>query len=325
VADDGTLWYGVKGKADQVYRRSQGTILRFKIADFPPAFTSGTALTVARDNTVWAVELYSGELFHYLNLEGDEHWRPAMVYPGHPDVHNVTSTPEGRIWLGTSRGLWFTDDRNAFIRVPDVSCVSVQAWCTAPRRIWVACGYPGVLTESLIHFDGVEWEIVPVGELYEITALVEAAPNELFVGTAQGRLQHWDGDDWAQIELPRKFALSPEPISAMAVGPEGIWMGTQGNGLFFYRLSNGSLQWEHISSDDGLPSNWISSLAVGRDGSLWVGTDSGVARWKDGDWHVYTIENGLTHNRVEDIDVAPGGEVWLSTLYGGISRYSSED
>ena len=53
--------------------------------------------------------------------------------------------------------------------------------------------------------------------------------------------------------------------------------------------------WQNYTTDStqgGLPHDNVGPLTLGADGSLWVGTDGGVARLdKDGHWQTYSKAN----------------------------------
>jgi Two component regulator propeller len=66
-----------------------------------------------------------------------------------------------------------------------------------------------------------------------------------------------------------------------------------------------------------LPSSYILSLLGGRDGRLWIGTDKGLASWKDGK---LTQFSELTGRNVVPLLEDRDGTVWaggLSSTSGG--------
>jgi serine phosphatase RsbU (regulator of sigma subunit)/ligand-binding sensor domain-containing protein len=71
----------------------------------------------------------------------------------------------------------------------------------------------------------------------------------------------------------------------------------------------------------GLPSNSVSpgAIAPAPDGSIWVGTDRGAARY-DGLWTVLDTLSGLPGNQVQMLLPARDGTVWIATN-GGLARY----
>ena len=93
--------------------------------------------------------------------------------------------------------------------------------------------------------------------------------------------------------------------------------------------SSGIYGWTSINaSPGGLPSNWVSSLAV-FNGDLWVGTSGsgvGVYDLNSGTWISYTVANSpLPHDTINRLTpvVNPNGTdyIWISTN-GGAAKYT---
>src|SRR6185503_17059723 len=64
-----------------------------------------------------------------------------------------------------------------------------------------------------------------------------------------------------------------------------------------------------------------SSVLAARDGSVWVGTTTGLSRWKDGRETVYRTREGLPDDRVGTLFEAGDGKILVSTLRG-IARFN---
>ena len=80
--------------------------------------------------------------------------------------------------------------------------------------------------------------------------------------------------------------------------------------------------WETFTTADGLPSDkTMCVLATEED--VWVGTDHGLARYRDGSWTTFTRADGLAHDAVLALARDPDtGDVWIATM-GGLTRYSA--
>ena len=84
-------------------------------------------------------------------------------------------------------------------------------------------------------------------------------------------------------------------------------------GVFRRRLNVNT--WEHFADDSILPSDYATSLAVASDGTLWIGTRSGLVSYKNGAFFVYTTNNGLIDNYVNTV-TADGNGIWIGTRMG---------
>lgn len=77
------------------------------------------------------------------------------------------------------------------------------------------------------------------------------------------------------------------------------------------------LNWESITTRDGLPHNWIYDLFQDSRGRIWVGTwGGGLARFEGGKWQTFTTKHGLHSNEVTCIREDRQGRIWLATDNG---------
>jgi ligand-binding sensor domain-containing protein len=87
--------------------------------------------------------------------------------------------------------------------------------------------------------------------------------------------------------------------------------------------------WAIFSQENSdLPNNNVRALALGPDGSLWAGTDGGLARLdKDGRWQTYSkasTSGALPDDNVRALALSPDGSLWAGTLGGGLARRDKE-
>jgi ligand-binding sensor domain-containing protein len=87
--------------------------------------------------------------------------------------------------------------------------------------------------------------------------------------------------------------------------------------------------WAVFTQDNSeLPSNNVRALALGADGSLWAGTESGLARLdKDGHWQTYSTANtqsGLQVDEVQALALGADRSLWVATFRHGLARLKDE-
>lgn len=111
-------------------------------------------------------------------------------------------------------------------------------------------------------------------------------------------------------------AYNPNYIVSMVVDDKGtVWAGTWGGGLSSFDGKN----WQHYTVTDGLPGNHVFMLHRDQKGTLWIGTNDGLAR-RDGDkFSVLTTTNGLFSNTVFSMASGDDGSKWVGS-YGGVAH-----
>ena len=70
-------------------------------------------------------------------------------------------------------------------------------------------------------------------------------------------------------------------VASMLVDHGELWIGTDGGGVYVYDLAKKTTT--QLTTEQGLPSNCVSSLISGADGRIWIGTDQGLAFVNPGD------------------------------------------
>ena len=142
-----------------------------------------------------------------------------------------------------------------------------------------------------------------------------------------------DGDAWQKFTLPEGGSLNS--IMAFTQARNGLmWFAGLYKGRPVIANFNGKTWriWNQIPKlgERGFGSKFAEDL----DGGIWIRTlhetiRGGYGRFKGGNgvlhfdgeaWHNYTVEDGLIHNRVYDVEADPKGGVWIATLRG-LSHY----
>ena len=279
----------------------------------------------------------------------------ALAEPGSygpRDVRCLTLSRDGCLWIGTSSGFYRLQQRSVsmFKAGSDPGQLPVTAlWPASTNEFWAGSRIGGLLAGSPGRFhhytstnmlkgvavsallqssDKQLWvgtqgshllRLGTNGSLTQlrqkdgfksrhITCLFEDSVHRIWVGTREGLLVR-TGEDWL-VESAGRL----DTILAITEGSNGvIQVGTQSSGLWELPPSGGML--EHRSSE-GLPSDTARLLLTDSDGILWIGTPSGLARWKGVQKTVFRTRQGLPDDDIRQLLDDGQGHLWLGTRHG---------
>ncbi|WP_246860686.1 two-component regulator propeller domain-containing protein [Noviherbaspirillum sp. UKPF54] len=112
-------------------------------------------------------------------------------------------------------------------------------------------------------------------------------------------------------------AYNPNYIVSMVVDDDGsVWCGTWGGGLGHFDGKT----WRNYTVKDGLPGNHIFMLHRDVNGTMWIGTNEGLAKRVGDKFEVLTTADGLFSNAVFSMATGPGGDQWIGS-FGGVTHF----
>lgn len=265
----------------------------------------------------------SGTLWVMTNSEGvsylpepDSSLRfEPMKYNGNRlTVNAFAETADGRLWLGTSHGLFRYGLRQepAAVRGEDIQCLAVFG-----RNLAAGSKQDGL---TFIDADDNEANFVySPDKPYTLTSnnvqsLLLSRDGQLYVGTNWGLCSY----DRATHNFYGFFQISSmTPVTSLAEDKEGIiWGATPTSGLLRLDPRSRSISIYHFSAGNprSLPSNKVTDVACDRTGRLWVATDEGLCYYSnahDGFIHV-DVKVRAINFVCEDHD----GNLWIAGSNG---------
>jgi len=235
---------------------------------------------------------------------------------GLPDeeVTGLAEDAGGRIWIGTMNGV-------ARMERGQIEPLEEEGW-------------PAIMATSLVvDRRGRVWSGSHQGKVYcwgdqnlqtlQIgegsvagRVLYEDRQGELWVGS-EGGLERWEEGQFVPL------VLDPVPeVHILFEDHKGdFWLGAHGEEQALFRYDGRSL---HAVAVDDQASCYIYALCETPDGTLWIGTGTGLLAYRDGDWRRFTIEDGLSENAVLALAVDAQGNLWIGTSGGGAVRYDGQ-
>jgi len=231
-------------------------------------------------------------------------------------VGAVLQTRDGLLWLGTQLGLVrfdgarFTlyDSRNTpVIREPDILVLFEDR----TGALWMGTRGAGLVRYQAGTFTRFGTES---GLPHEVVyAIYEDAAGRLWAGTEAGVVRR-EGDRFA---APPGLE-APHVIMAIAEAEGAVWLGTDGEGL----LRVGETV-EAVTRAQGLTSDEVRALHTDRDGSLWIGTLSGLDRYQGGRVTRIPAASGAWEPVVA-IQEDRHGNLWVGTRGRGLARLGAD-
>lgn len=129
---------------------------------------------------------------------------------------------------------------------------------------------------------------------------IDEIDGRIMVGTYGGGMSWYDEkqDKWDNYNIPDGLG-DAFVYRAMQASNGDIWVATWSGAN---RIRGGSAnlrnrdKWDLYTVENtkgGLPNDWVYGLAEGKNGEIWMATEGGLARFKDGKWDNWNHAKGL--------------------------------
>jgi len=237
---------------------------------------------------------YDGQTFATI---GEEAWSQPD-----PVIGAIFAAEDGNVWMGGLIGLRCQAPGKP---VEILNNLFVNCICQDTRgQIWF-----GVADKGVYHLKDGKFEALPDISLKNktIATITADKENRIWVGTSSD-LYCYDLDG------------NPQPVPSLGCGMKALlmdrhgtlWIGTTGKGLARYR--DGAFTF--LTKADGLGSDHITSLFEDKEGSIWVGTQSGLSQLTDLKFPIYSSHEGFIDSFSHALAASQRGGLWVATSSG---------
>jgi signal transduction histidine kinase len=237
--------------------------------------------------------------------DGHFRWFRSPDYLADNNINAILVDSDGGIWIGTQNGLVFLKPTQATtLTIASGSPTNVSSVYGDPAGPVFLTTLGGKLLEAT------ESELIPVTSIpglksLSLRAVFRDSRGVLWIGTSGHGVYAWDGS--------RQHHFSdPDFVRGFAESPKGrLWVVTDG-GMWTYNQGR-------FAVVRGL-SHWSGrALCADSTGVLWVGTDTGIERLRDGvplpaDPHLTPLDSTKVWSLLKD----SGGSLWIGTRGSGL-------
>jgi len=332
---NGALWIATHGLGLLKLDRGQGNFIRYgNVPTDPESLPQDKldALFADREGNIWVA---TGRMGPALLATGPAPFTKLPKVPGstiEPAIGALFEDREGILWMGTPEALIRRDPKTGKITayrtggpVTNTDVVSIIE--DGSSNLWV-----GTYGHGLHRFDRQTGKFETYrhnpADPYSLSNdvvmrfLVDHS-GTLWAGTA-------DGLDRFDPATKRFTRLGPQSllIRELVEDRKGkIWIGTDSSGLRRYDPATGQFDlYEHNANIPGtLSDNRVNSVHFDRSGTMWVGTQDGLASLepRTGRFNTLTQQDGLPGNTVDCILEDKSGNLWMSTN-NGVARFNPQ-
>lgn len=251
--DSGRLWIAT---SHHVARRDTGGWTRYTKAEMELAHEWGSyvsAVGAGHDGRVWAagtggISQYDPSTDTWTAIHPGDRWPYGLAH-----VFSLLTDDQGALWFA---GVGVEEHEGRMLTTGNaqllVGFLDGEEW----RLFGGESGLPG-------------WGIG--------MSLHQSDDGQIWFGTRSGVFRY-DGVAWSAWNEP---GGPGEVLTLSITGDAGgrTWIGTFGKGVY---ITDGAGAIQNLLRADGLPDDLIQSVCHSRSGDVWIGTESGVVRYRPG-------------------------------------------
>lgn len=310
---DGYIWIGTNAGLS----RFDG--VRFKTftrQNSPLSNDKITSLYEDANNVLWIGTdgggLYSCEKDLWKNFTPDNGLSNAHV-------RTITGDWQGDLWVGTDFGLnrisqdsihVYTEEDGLYDNI--ITDLCLDNWGT----LWIGTLRGGLarFNEGVIAVYGYEDGLLNMS----VQSLAADSLGNIWIGTLEGLFLLRSGDGIIRPVFDTRYT----PITSLVEdGQANLWMATMADGL--KRMAGDTLT--GLSTDEGLPDDFVRCLLIDRDKNLWMGTDTGgLIQLRDPLARNITADNGIPERAVSAVMEDSQGFLWVGTRNSGLCKMKND-
>ncbi|MEZ4663570.1 MAG: two-component regulator propeller domain-containing protein [Caldilineaceae bacterium] len=235
------------------------------------------------------------------------------------DIRVLLPDHKGGVWFGADGAGYYDGTTWSSYSTVDglVGGVIQTMTIDKAQRVWFGTAAGLSIFSGDAFFSLTEEEGLPSNQVTALLADRSSPGNIVWIGTGGGGLLRFDKNQ-IQVYNRDNANLPSNTITALAQDADGSLLVGTDRGVA--RFLN-----ERATAIRPIGATEITAIAVGPNGSAWVGTaDSGLYHFNGLAWEQFTSQDNLPAQHVTSILVDQDGGVWIGCANGGLVRYLDE-
>ncbi|MDQ1354895.1 MAG: hypothetical protein QG657_5204 [Acidobacteriota bacterium] len=313
--NDKNIWLGTNSNGVFRYRQTDGTFSNLSKAG---GLTDDTIRTIAgdREGSLWLGGAYGG-----LNRLRNGKFKVFGGREGLADdvVFAVIEDSNGYLWIGTNNGLTRTRPANNSSESLNFSVKDGLSNAAVDSIYEDRQGFIWVGTDNgLNQLKNSPAKIVKLNQYNlegYVAAILEDSPGNLWTGTTRGLFKkEKNSATWQKVsyEIKGKGEHFKHVNSIYEDSKKNLWFSSYSCGLTKYSAGAFTV----YDEKHGLGCGSLNCIYEDDEGVLWIGTISGLSRFKDEKFTHFTIKDGLFNNNIYKILEDKKRNFWISCNKG---------
>lgn len=144
-----------------------------------------------------------------------------------------------------------------------------------------------------------------------VQAIEQTRDGYMWIGTPAG-LVRFDGQSFKIYDQEDLHSESSDVLSLFVDSEGTLWIGTNGGGVVQFSEN----RFTNLKASQGLASNVVWSITEDHENNIWLATDNGLSRYRDGSFRVFTTKDGLADNYIWSVFEDSNHDLWIGSDTG---------
>ncbi len=180
--------------------------------------------------------------------------------------------------------------------------------------LWFATDKSGLIRKTDDGFKYYSSENGLAGD--QVLSICKDSEGSIWAGTFGSGISQYLGDHF--MHLTENDGLLSEKIMGIEQDRKGdFWLASEDKGLIEMSFINDKPIFKYYTTDDGLVSDYTTSISIAPDGKIWIGTVNGLSVFNGIRFKNYDESfDPVLENRVSTLFVDSKGVTWCGTYFG---------